>query len=452
MKRAHSRFGDDRAYAGLLVLVVAAAFLLMAFLQVVQGTLEPETQIVKARFATAQQLKKDDPVRIHGVKVGQVDDIELQPDGREAIVSLAIEPRVLPLHRDAKATITERNLLGGSLLVNVDPGDPTSGELGDAGIPRARTSAQVELEDLQSLTRGSAEKGMKTAFSELATALQDPQHPDRAIEAVDRRARDIDAGLTALRGEDPDRDLRILIRETGRTVSALDTPTDHARRLVGGLGATLETVAARQVDVRSLFATAPGVMRRSSSTLRSLDASLSELDPLVSRLRAPAGDVAPALRALRPTVLDARALLDDARPLLRSLRPASRALVRAARTADPLLKELDPGLRQLAGEVLPYLNKTDPRTGRTTAEMVGPTFGAIGSGGVGQVDNNGHMIRFGAQPGEGTVASLPCRTYLTNPDAEQLAACDSLQTALQNLLTYSPQAVPGSTPPDGGQP
>jgi hypothetical protein len=161
--------------------------------------------------------------------------------------------------------------------------------------------------------------------------------------------------------------------------------------------------------------------------------------------------VRPTVAALRPTVARAGALLHDARPVLLSLAPTMRAVRGLARRGLPLLNGLAPSLRRLRGTILPYLAERDPGTDMTTWEMIGPAFSVLGGGTMGPIDANGHIFRFPLGAGEMTFNSLPCRTFLTNPDATALARCQGLSDALKTFLSYKPLGpVPGTASPSPG--
>jgi hypothetical protein len=80
--------------------------------------------------------------------------------------------------------------------------------------------------------------------------------------------------------------------------------------------------------------------------------------------------------------------------------------------------------------------------------MIGGTFSNMGPGVGGQMDSNGHFIRFPATFGSSPTATLPCQTYFNNPDKPQMVACQSLSEALQTYLSYQPLGTtPGVEPP-----
>ena len=84
-------------------------------------------------------------------------------------------------------------------------------------------------------------------------------------------------------------------------------------------------------------------------------------------------------------------------------------------------------------------------------QYVVPCQGAVTTNGnAGQMDGNGHFIRFPATIGS-SPAYLPCQIYVGNPDADKLATCKSLQEALSTYLSYQPLGpAPGTEPPPPG--
>jgi ABC-type transporter Mla subunit MlaD len=220
-------------------------------------------------------------------------------------------------------------------------------------------------------------------------------------------------------------------------VGALGEETRSLRNVVEGAAVTFETAARRREDIQTTIERADQYLPRVITTLRLLDATLANADPVVALLRGPARAIAPTVARLRPTVVDADRLLRSARPLLASLRPASAALARAARAGRPLLDELVPSLQRLDENILPDLAKPDPVTGRGTHQMIGPTLSGLGAAAAG-VDSVSHMVALAAGGGERALDTSPCRTYFTDPTAQKIAACRSIAETFKRLLTYKP--------------
>lgn len=80
-----------------------------------------DTYPLKARFTNLGQLRQSAPVKIGGVVIGNVADIQLDPVKLDAVVTLAIDNRYNDLPSDTSAGILSNGLLGES-YVGLEPG------------------------------------------------------------------------------------------------------------------------------------------------------------------------------------------------------------------------------------------------------------------------------------------------------------------------------------------
>lgn len=104
-----------------------------------------ETYRVTARFANTGELKARAPVKIAGVKVGEVAELRLDPDKFEAIATLRLSRAAGALPADTSAAIYTAGLLG-ERYVGLSPGgDPEA--LAD-GDELYLTQSAVVLEQL----------------------------------------------------------------------------------------------------------------------------------------------------------------------------------------------------------------------------------------------------------------------------------------------------------------
>ena len=99
---------------------------------------------VKAVFSSVKGLKKYTAVEIAGVEVGKVDDIELDTENYEAVITLLIRDDV-ELQEDAIASIRTKGLLG-EKYVEITPGG--SDELVPPGGTIIETEPPIDLEKL----------------------------------------------------------------------------------------------------------------------------------------------------------------------------------------------------------------------------------------------------------------------------------------------------------------
>lgn len=437
--------GDHQVAIGLLVLVGVFGVSLLVFSGIPRALYDTRGETVTAVFRTTAVMAKDTPVRVHGVRVGRVKKTTLNEGGRSATVELAVREEGLPLYKDATAGLDIATVLGGNYVIDIDPGTPSRGELDPLVIPQRQTSTQVEVDEVLEPIRVDEREGLKTMLDELPRAFAENEAPARALGRLADISPQLTRGVGALRGERRDRDLRALVTNTASTVRALDAPADSLTRLVEGGAVTVATTAGREGDIRTTIDRAARVLPEVKTTVDLLDETLGLADPVIARLREPAADVAPTVRALRPTLVGADRLLRDARPLLRSLRPAATSLASAAREGRPLLDELSPVLRRVDRRILPDLAKPDEVTGRPTYQMLGPGVSALHSL-AGAFDEVSGLVNLTPSGGERAIDSAPCQVYLTDPTSDELAQCRDIGDAIQDFFSFDPIPPGGAGP------
>src|SRR5215203_4990114 len=117
MQKAAPSFGRIAVMVGFAL----SCFGLILFLWLAFGgpiPLKPESYRITAYFPEATQLAVESDVRIGGVTVGKVKEIELAPpdkrvngkDTTEAVIE--IEPEFAPISGDARAILRQKTLLG----------------------------------------------------------------------------------------------------------------------------------------------------------------------------------------------------------------------------------------------------------------------------------------------------------------------------------------------------
>lgn len=444
------RLGGRTTVVGLTTIVVLLTVILANFTGIARNLLgSVGKREVQAVFATTQQLRTGNDVRIDGVNVGKVTAIDGQDAGRRTLVTMRIEKSAGRLYRDARANLRIRTVLGAAFIVDLDRGHAADGELGGP-IPLTRTSGQVEVDDVTGIFRDGARRGLQRLPKELSAALRDREVPAALLGTTADVSPDVERALSAMRGQQQDTDLQRLVTGTAKTVDILGASPGQLRQVVAGAAATLQTTGAHARAIGQTLDRSPAVLRRTDATLARLERTLDLADPLVAALRRPAGQVGPTLGVLNPTVRQADRLLTSAVPLLRDLRPAVRSLARTAKKGVPLQAEVQPSIDRVDETILPYLAAKDPGTGKSTTVMIGGTFAGLGAGSAGQEDTNGHFLRFALSAGSAPLY-LPCQTYINNPDKARQIECEKLQDTLARLFSYDPLApTPGTE--DGAPP
>lgn len=134
-----------------------------------------DTVSYAARFTDVTSLNPGDDVRIHGVRVGQVDDMSVV-DGHLALVHFSVD-RTKALPADVTATIKYRNMVG-QRYIALERGERLSSALlaEHAEIPLDRTTPALDLTDLfngfKPLFQALSPKDVNQLSGEIVQVLQ----------------------------------------------------------------------------------------------------------------------------------------------------------------------------------------------------------------------------------------------------------------------------------------
>jgi phospholipid/cholesterol/gamma-HCH transport system substrate-binding protein len=159
----------------LTVFLAVCALALFALLAVFAQLRFDGAQIYRAEFTNVTGLEAGNFVRIAGVEVGKVKNIQLRDDST-AVVELAVDNSVV-LTLGTRAEIRWENLIGGRFLaLEEGPGSPYRLNPGDV-IPLARTSPALDLDALiggfRPLFRALDPDQVNALTAELVSAFQD---------------------------------------------------------------------------------------------------------------------------------------------------------------------------------------------------------------------------------------------------------------------------------------
>lgn len=436
--------GDEAALTrliGVLVLAGIAVFLALAYLRPNPFDGKRELTAVFDSFENVGVVPIE--VRVAGASVGEVTD--RRRVGDDALVTMELDPEV-EVYANATAKLRPRLAFEGTGFIELDPGTPARGEIGEEGIAKADTSSQVGLGDALRLARPDTREALKRDVRGLNAALTPAARAalQRTLRNGPALTRDLALGARAAQG--PTRsELAGVVDGFARTVEGVQREEQSLAPVLRGARATL---AAMNVDgdraLERTVAELPARLGGISAGARELRGVIDRLDPLSVDLR-------PGLERLAPTLARTRPLLSEARPVLRDLVPFAREL----RSAVDAGAESTPPTRRLLGEVrsttsllndslLPALTEPsrygvpvyrqffamfqggagafgafqddsspDPRCGGPT--LLNPTCQRLG---------NGHYARFGAIFDIVRQPVLPCdpRTARCSPQQNEEAA------------------------------
>lgn len=277
---------DQRLRRGLATVLVAA--LAVGLYVLVQLSAGSGRMHVVAYFENSNGIFVGDEVRILGVRVGEIDDIEAQPDGVK--ISFWFDDKY-PVPADAKAVVLSPSLVT-ARAIQLTPVYAEGPLLTDgATIPRERTAVPVEWDDF------------RNQLEHLTEMLQ-PATPG----GVSTLGQFINTAADNLRGQGAD--IRNTITELSQAISAL---SDHS-------GDTFSTVKNLSILVSALR-DSDAVLRRLNQNLASATASLANSPQEVANAVA---DLDAAVHDVKTFVADNREVLGTTSDKLASV---SQALV-----------------------------------------------------------------------------------------------------------------------------
>lgn len=155
---------------GGIVIIIAAAFLVMAYKKGNMQTVEQGYETI-ATFSRVDGLREGADVRVAGVKVGDLTSIELDPKTYQAVLHLTIDGTV-QIPDDTVAQITTEGLLGGKYISLEVGGSET---MIAPGGKFQYTQAAANLEEL--LGQAIFSKGNNSAPAAAPAAPAEPAHP-----------------------------------------------------------------------------------------------------------------------------------------------------------------------------------------------------------------------------------------------------------------------------------
>jgi virulence factor Mce-like protein len=298
---------------------------------------------LNAVFDNASNLKLRSPVRIAGIEVGKVTGVEHLGDGGAARVTMEIEERGLPVHRDARLKIRPRMFLEGNFFVDLQPGSPSAPVLDDgAVVPANQTDAPVQFNDLLAALQSDTRADLQKLLQEYSKGLEGSgaRGFNRSIRYWEDAYRDSAIANDATLGREP-HDLSRLLRGQAKTFEALSRDERALKDLITSFDATAAAFAREDDALRATMPALDATLTTGTPALRSVDDALPSLRAF-SRDALPAAETSgPAIDASLPFVRQSRALLSEPelRGLARDLRPTVPSLVRLNEGSLDLFRE-----------------------------------------------------------------------------------------------------------------
>jgi virulence factor Mce-like protein len=361
-----------------------SCFGLLLFLWLAFGgpvPLKPESYRITADFPEATSLAVESDVRIGGVSVGKVKQLELAPadervDGQDTTrVTIEIDPEFAPISEDARAILRAKTLLG-ETFVELTSGTEPADESAPVALGAAANVSDAEAESVRTLPEGghlaNSQIENATQIDEIFNALDEETRLSfqrwqaNAAVAIQGRGLDLNDALGNLGPFVSDSSavletlnrqkaaLKGLVRDTGTVFEALTARDQELASVITNSNQTFDALAEQERSLAEIFQILPTFQRETRLTFERLDRFQANTRPLVQDLIPVAQDLSPTLASVRELAPNLRSLffdLDDLNKAAKTGLPATRKYLKGF---GPLFDQVDPSLAEL-NPIIAYL-------------------------------------------------------------------------------------------------
>jgi phospholipid/cholesterol/gamma-HCH transport system substrate-binding protein len=373
---------------------------------------------VKAVFKDAQNLRSNSPVRIAGVNVGEVRDVEPLPGDGAAVVTMRINDDGRPIHEDARFQLRPRLFLEGNLFVDVRPGSPSSPEADDNHtFPVQQTSNSVQLDQILTSLQSDVRANLQILLKEVGSAFErygGAEGLRTVYETGGPAFKNTSYVSEALLGTEP-HDLSGLVKNFDKVAVGLGRHEASLQGLVTNARIVTGSFAAEDEALKESVHELPAVLRAAQPVFDNLNASF----PAV---RAFSREATPGVRAAEPAIDEATPLIHQLRGLVsrpelrgltKDLRPTTPALASLTRRTIPFMEEARTLSSCFTSTIIPWATSSVPDPFEAP---VGPIYketgyALTGLGGISRSgDANGQWVRVLPGGGFNTAVFPPAAT------------------------------------------
>ena len=311
--------------------------------------------LVRAVFDNGSFVVPGEDVKVAGIKVGKIHDLDLTADHKAVVVLDIEDPAFRPFRADAHCQIRLQSLIGEQFIEcaptlvrdgSAKPKPPlrqiASGPgAGQHLLPVENNTTPVGVDLINNITRLPQQERLRLIINEFGAGLAGNGERLRgAIRRANPALRELERVAAVLAGQD-----KLLARLVDQSDTVLRPFAKRRRQLAGFIdhsGATAEASAARGDDLEANF--------------RKLPPFLRELGPTMDRFAGMAGQMSPALDSLAPRAAEINQMVERFGPFVEASGPALRSLgdtARAGRRVFPAIRPLVGDLRRLSRPLAP---------------------------------------------------------------------------------------------------
>lgn len=363
-------------------------------------------------LANAGQLVAGNEVKVGGVPVGLVEDIDLTGDARARVELSISDDDLTPVRRGTTATVRASSLSGiANRYVALELGPNDAPEIEDGGeIPAEDAHVAVDLDQVLNSLEPATVEDLRAAVQDSAEIFDEgaAANVNAGLEALNPALSQ--SAATARELASDQRAFERFVVESADVARAVTSRPDDLDQLVTNTLATTSQVAGESEALASTLRQLPPTLRRTNTASVNVRAMLADLRPAVRELAPSAPRLARFLTRLQPVASD---LLPETRALRRTVdRPGSGDLLGVLRGLPGVAEQAVPAFAstvQTLRDGLPIVQEARPYT----PDLVGGLINGFGGETAGYYDANGRYARISFQGSpytlnnEGTLVPIP---------------------------------------------
>lgn len=431
-----------------VAIAVVVGLLVGAMFTMAAGDEDGDKYLVRAIFDNGAFVIPGEDVKIAGVKVGAIHDVDLEDDFKAAVVLDIEDPAFRSFRKDAHCQIRLQSLIG-EQFIECKPtrprkeGDPLPPELakvedGERGegqyyLPVENNTTPVGIDLIQNIQRLPQREGLRLLINEFGAGLAG--NGDRLRDAV-RRAnpalRETDRVIKVL--AEQDKLLGRLVDESDRVLASWVDKREETADFIDQAGITATAAAERGDDIERNFERLPGFLRELRPTMAAFSGLADQATPALNSLGSQSQAInstferfgpfskaaTPALESLGDFADRGRQLFPEIRPLVGQLNQLGRPLRPASNDLAKLFNSVDDtgGIEELMKLIYYYtgtVNGVDAK-GHYVRAGIATSLCSARSPGRGNCASD--MIDYGS-PAKATAASDPMLDYLLGSEEAQ---------------------------------
>ena len=273
---------------------------------------------------SANQLVKGNEVKVGGIAVGEITDIQLAEDN-QADIKVTINEDFAPLHVGTEATVRVTSLPSvANRYISLHPGPNNAAEIDEGGVLETdETTNAVDLDQLFNTLDPPTRKGLQDTLQGFAGwYVGQSENLNETFKYLGPSLGNFTRVMQELARDQ--KTFTDLVVNGARAVSAIAERRDDLSALVQNGNTFARAIAAENESFDRALQAFPDVLRRARDTFKNLRGALVELNELTDVSKPQIKGLAPFLRDLTGLVKNAAARVQGPRPADEQPRPGQR--------------------------------------------------------------------------------------------------------------------------------